>query len=471
MLQESILQYFRPSLSYHLSLRPLFLLFLSGRLRQVLLYFYTNFRFLQSDFYKASKKTDDIAPYLMFEGVKPDFNEVQKLEALARGIDNMNVNVYSVYNSDIGRYQYLALNDFWKVYEFFPNNLTTIGHVTAPIPKSHVTGTGSFEFLSFLSSAHPLPEVGKKSQFTFVSSVSLIPGIKSKISLVRILNVNKRQIVAQWPVDKVPYMHSFSVTEHYVIFFASPFYVNTLKMIKYAEPIDSLDWHGDEDATVYVVNIKTGHVTPIKTNNMFTMHHVNAFEESETQITVDLSSYPSPAFVQNLKIEILRDPIKRNQFDAHALLKRYRIDLETNSMTMQTFESSIDVPFAAYIDMPTLNEEYRYNRYCKVYGIVLKKDNITLSKISIAKKDLCGNIETDKEWFIEGHYPVESWFVATPGGTDEDDGYLLVPILDGYKKKTYLATIDAKSMKTINRAYLPTVVPFSLHGRFFEEVY
>ena len=35
--QESILQYFQPSLSYLLSLRSLFCLFLSGRLRQVLL--------------------------------------------------------------------------------------------------------------------------------------------------------------------------------------------------------------------------------------------------------------------------------------------------------------------------------------------------------------------------------------------------------------------------------------------------
>ena len=34
----SILQYFRPSLSYLLSLRSLFCLFLSGHLRQVLLY-------------------------------------------------------------------------------------------------------------------------------------------------------------------------------------------------------------------------------------------------------------------------------------------------------------------------------------------------------------------------------------------------------------------------------------------------
>ena len=36
--KRSILQYFRPALSYHLSLRSLFCLFLSSRLRQVLLY-------------------------------------------------------------------------------------------------------------------------------------------------------------------------------------------------------------------------------------------------------------------------------------------------------------------------------------------------------------------------------------------------------------------------------------------------
>ena len=38
---SSILQYFRPSLSYHLSLMPLFCLFLSGRLRHVLLIVFT----------------------------------------------------------------------------------------------------------------------------------------------------------------------------------------------------------------------------------------------------------------------------------------------------------------------------------------------------------------------------------------------------------------------------------------------
>ena len=38
----SILQYFQPSLSYHLSFRSLFCLFMSDRLRQVLPYFENN---------------------------------------------------------------------------------------------------------------------------------------------------------------------------------------------------------------------------------------------------------------------------------------------------------------------------------------------------------------------------------------------------------------------------------------------
>ena len=37
MLQESILQYFQPALNYHLSLRPLFCLFLIGRSGQAVL--------------------------------------------------------------------------------------------------------------------------------------------------------------------------------------------------------------------------------------------------------------------------------------------------------------------------------------------------------------------------------------------------------------------------------------------------
>ena len=48
MVQGSIQQYFRPSLSYHLSLRSLFCLFLDGHLTQVLLYCLFNFVYWKS---------------------------------------------------------------------------------------------------------------------------------------------------------------------------------------------------------------------------------------------------------------------------------------------------------------------------------------------------------------------------------------------------------------------------------------
>ena len=66
MLQESILQYFRPSLSYHLSLRPLCCLMLRGYLRQVLLYIVTSWMFgrvmLLSDLISSHSQVSDPGP-------------------------------------------------------------------------------------------------------------------------------------------------------------------------------------------------------------------------------------------------------------------------------------------------------------------------------------------------------------------------------------------------------------------------
>jgi carotenoid cleavage dioxygenase-like enzyme len=91
-------------------------------------------------------------------------------------------------------------------------------------------------------------------------------------------------------------------------------------MVRYAAPIKGLDWKENDPTIIYIVNIKTGNVTTLKTDNIFTMHHINAFEKGK-EIIVDISSYPNPNFVKNLEVNILRDPIKRNSFDAHAYVR------------------------------------------------------------------------------------------------------------------------------------------------------
>ena len=63
MLKGSILQYFQPSLSYHLSLRSLFCLFLSGHFTLVLLYYYRAFE--QAGLLCKEKKDMDSAVQFM----------------------------------------------------------------------------------------------------------------------------------------------------------------------------------------------------------------------------------------------------------------------------------------------------------------------------------------------------------------------------------------------------------------------
>ena len=60
----SILQYFSPSLSYNLSLRSLFCLFFSGRLRQVILYFKASLFSVIRQLDITCQKVDDW-PYLL----------------------------------------------------------------------------------------------------------------------------------------------------------------------------------------------------------------------------------------------------------------------------------------------------------------------------------------------------------------------------------------------------------------------
>lgn len=398
----------------------------------------------------------------MFETVEPEFNVFQRFEALVRGIDNMNVNVYKFGENDVA-----VLNDFWKVYTIDPTSLQTRSSITASIhvPKS----PSAFTFLNFISSAHPLPEMGTPHHLSYLSSVNIIPGMKSRISLVRIKSSEEREIITSWEVDRVPYMHSFAATENYVVFFACPYFINVEKMVRYAIPERSLDWEQDSPTTLYVVHIKSGKVVNMKTENVFMMHQINAFER-DGEIIVDISAYPNPDFVKNLEIKNLLDPVKRNQFNTRAAVRRYTITLDTQTVVWKTFRDTESAPCASALDLPTINEFYRYRPYCFAYGVALKCNNVSLSDIAIVKKDLCGR-GRDKMWKIVNHYAVEAWFIPKPvGGKYEDDGYLVLPVLNGEAKSSYLAFIDAGSMEVVNSAEIPMIVPFNLHGRFFDDL-
>ncbi|XP_052090779.1 retinoid isomerohydrolase-like [Mytilus californianus] len=208
------------------------------------------------------------------------------------------------------------------------------------------------------------------------TGVSIVPYIKSIITLYRMTSVGDREEIVPWDIEAQTYMHSFSVTKNYVIFIGQPVSIDIMKVAEY--------------------------------------------------------------------------------------------DLITTSVSAESFKPSKNNSFANNLDMPTINENFRHVKYCYAYGLVLKADNKNFNKWALVKKDVC-RVDGDLSWVIDNHYPSEAWFEPTPNSSREDDGVLMTHVFDGIKKESYLVLINATTMETMNKAILPTTMPFSFHGRFFQD--
>ena len=84
-------------------------------------------------------------------------------------------------------------------------------------------------------------------------------------------------------------MHSFAVTEHYVIFTEFPFVVKPHDLITKNQPfIKNFSWHPELGTQFIVVERTSGKlIGKYKTKPFFSFHHANAFER-EGLVTVCL---------------------------------------------------------------------------------------------------------------------------------------------------------------------------------------
>jgi carotenoid cleavage dioxygenase len=63
-------------------------------------------------------------------------------------------------------------------------------------------------------------------------------------------------------------------------------------------------------------------------------------------------------------------------------------------------------------------------------------------------------------------YPSEPVFVPRARDSAEDDGFVLNVVYDGSSRQSYLAVLDARSMKRLATAHLRHRVPLGFHGNF-----
>lgn len=273
------------------------------------------------------------------------------------------------------------------------------------------------------------------------------------------------------------YLHSFSLTKKYVVYVFQPWQLPTGLMVPIKGRLSTAyKWYPDQSTLFYVYERASGeHVATYTSKAFFFFHSINAYD-SEDDIVIDLCGYDSPQVNTDMHLKNL----KQAEFD-FAPSSLHRFKLRQVSQAMEQSKSSKKpsekpaemevIPLSYGWDLPRVHPNRLTKPYQYFYASAHPHGRRTGLFDRIIKVDAQavkpGSEEGVAYWKPEaGGAPAEPVFVPAPGGKAEDDGVLLTAVLDPTKKESYLAIIDARSMKEISRAWLGTVMAYNFHGEF-----
>jgi beta,beta-carotene 9',10'-dioxygenase len=352
--------------------------------------------------------------------------------------DNANVNI-----SKLGE-GFVALTEVPLPVSFDPQTLETLGVFAF---DDSLAGQ--------VTTAHPHYDPNLRVGINYLAHLSG----KSSYNVYAIPEGSKaRRLLGTIPTEEPAYMHSFGMTEHYVILAENPLMVNPLSMLLSGKPfIENYHWKPERGTLFLVLDKRDGSlVGRYECEPFFAFHHVNALEQGD-DVIVDISAYPDPTIIQDLYLEHLIGPNSRAVSDGQ--LRRYRIPLHGGAI------SGYDVLSQESFDLPQINYAHSNGRdYRFAYGVSRRKETPHDFQNQLVKVDV--QTKETQCWFDEDCYPSEAIFVAAPEATREDEGVLLSVVLDGKQGTSFLLVLDATTFGELGRAAVPHHIPFSFHGMY-----
>jgi beta,beta-carotene 9',10'-dioxygenase len=269
----------------------------------------------------------------------------------------------------------------------------------------------------------------------------------------------KPEIVASMPTKKPAYMHSFGLSERWLILAEFPFVVDPKRIVLSGKPyIENYRWEPELGTQITLFDRRDGtRVGPFATDPFFCFHHLNAFDAPDGSVVIDMQTYEDASLIDDLYLDRLR--ATGGISVAPPRLERVTVDPSAPAGSAATKEVLFDPGFElGRINYGRCNERpYRY-----AWGVAQGEPGGWLD--TIVRADL----ETREllSWSEPGLYPGEPVFAARPGAAEEDDGVLLSVVLDAAAERSFLLVLDARDLSELARAVAPHHIPFSFHGQF-----
>lgn len=392
-------------------------------------------RFLDTDYLKDTRK----GQFNFGFGADPCrslFKRVMSLNDVNK-FDNANVNL-----QELG-HRYIAMTETPLPVEFDPKTLATLGK-----PKWPDKAAGGQ-----ITTAHPHYDYATGEMVNYTAKF----GPKTTYRVYAAGQVGApRRLIGSVPVKKPGYMHSFGMSERYVVLAENPLLVNPMSVpLSKKSFIHNYEWLPERGTRFIVMDRHTGELQGIhEAEPFFCFHHVNSFER-DGELVVDLLAHDDPHIIDLLEVEKMRDG---QQLDRPSL-RRYRIALDGSGVVREDLSDLA-------VELPRIN--YRMNntrdyRFMYAAGIGDGADWFDqLARVDVTSGEA-------KVWSEPACYPGEPVFVERPGGTAEDDGAILSVVLDANAERSFLLILDAGSFEEVARAEAPHHIPFGFHGQYFRD--
>lgn len=386
-------------------------------------------RFLDSRAYRRAQETGRIA--LGEFATDPCRSLYRRVQSLFTGpdlTDNANVNI-----SRLGE-RFLAMTETPLPIEFDPATLRSAGVAfTAPghLSTAHPHADRDGAMLNYAA------KLGPRSSYRFfrVDPASATPSV-----------------IASLPVRHPAYMHSFGLTERWLVLAEFPFVVNPLSLALAGRPyIENYRWQPDLGTRFTLVDRDSGEtISGFRTDACFAFHHINAYER-DGEVVVDLCAFADAQIVQDLYLDRLRAGAPL----AQATPTRFRLSLRDRTVSRERLaEGGLELPRINYRRCNGRPYRYAWGNDTGPGGWVEK----------IVRID--AETGTATAWSQPGCFPGEPVFVAEPGAEDEDAGVLLSVVLDAEAETSFLLVLDAATLAPLARATVPHAIPFGFHGQF-----
>ena len=323
-------------------------------------------------------------------------------------------------------------------------------HMT--LPNLDTVGAVNYDGrLNHPFTAHPKVDPRTGEMVTFGASL-----MNSPFCSVSVIN-KEGELVHSTGVDlpKPALMHDCAITSSYTVILDFPVTYN-LENVMSGEPM--LHWdpengsrigllkRGAEGSDIQWFDVATGYV----------FHTVNAFEDGDDVVLEACRSEKTNVLGADTTLEADPADVPR--------LHRWRLNTKTGDVT----EDVLDAEWGS--EFPRINENYIGIRNQYSYNARIPQEPNGLGFDGIVKYDLVNG--TDQH-FADGPGRVggEPIFAPRPGGTSEDDGWVIGFVWDDNEKRSECVVLDAAKFDEgpVARIMMPRRVPFGFHAGWVDQ--